>query len=164
MITNYEGLIDCINDDFKYFCDTNYLKVITITDKFDYLNLPLNSTMIVNTKYNFLFNHESSDHNNLWKTEGWEKGQFHFEMDNFHEFIKRYERRIQNFKNYLNSGYEISFIISKINNTLETNIKLNDTIKQKYPNLNYKFILLEEERKEIFNENIKITNNILQNN
>ena len=29
MISNYEGLVQCIRDDFKYFCDTQYLELRT---------------------------------------------------------------------------------------------------------------------------------------
>jgi hypothetical protein len=107
MITNYEGIIKCIDDDFLYFCDPNYLKVMTIKDKYNYLNFPLNTTIIVNTKYNFIFNHESSGHGDLWQAEKWPKGQFHFEMDNFNEFIIRYKRRIENLREYLNGNYYI---------------------------------------------------------
>jgi len=160
MINNYKGLIECINDDFKYFCDPSYLKVVTILDKYDYLNFPLNSNILVNTKYNFIMNHESSGHGNLWQNENWSKGQFHYEMDNFNEFIKRYERRIENFKYYINNGYEITFIISKVNNTIESNIDLETIIKTKYPNLKYKFDLIEETRQEIFGESIFFANNI----
>lgn len=160
MVTNYKGLIECITDDFKYFCDPSYLKVVTILDKYNYINFPLNSNILVNTKYNFIMNHESSGHGTLWQIENWPKGQFHYEMDNFNEFIKRYETRIENFKYYINNGYEITFCLSKVNNTIESNIDLETIIKTKYPNLKYKFELIEETRKEIFREGLFFANNI----
>lgn len=160
MITNYKGMIQCIKDDFKFFCDPDYLKVITVKDQYYHLNFPVNSTIIVNTKYKFILNHESSGHADLWKKEKWAKGQFHFEQDNFFEFIQRYKRRIENFQNYLNGNYEIKFIISKINNTPENNVELENIIKEKYPNLKFTLILLEEERVEIFNEGIYFTSTI----
>jgi hypothetical protein len=154
MITNYNGIIDCINDNFKYFCSPEYLKVITIKDEYYYLNLPLGSTILVNTKYNFVMNHESSGHGDLYKVNAWPKGKFHFEMNNFEEFIKRYEKRIYNFRYYLDNDYEVTFIISKINNTPENNIDLENTIKNKYPNSKVKFELIEETRQEIFYEGL----------
>lgn len=154
MITNYDGIIECIKDDFKYFCLPEYLRVVTITDKYNYLNLPINSTIIVNTKYKFILNHESSGHGNLYLSEGWEKGKYHFEMNNFEELIKRYNRRIDNFRYYMTNDFEITFIISKVNNSVETNKELENTIRNKYPDKKINFVLLEETRKEIFLESI----------
>jgi hypothetical protein len=74
-------------------------------------------------------------------------------LDNFKEFTTRYNNRIQNLKNYLNSGeYNILFIIGKVNNTSDNCKELDEIIKEKYPNLNYSFIYLEESRHGIFNE------------
>ena len=160
MISNYNGILECIKDDFKYFCSPEYLKVVTIKDKYYKLNLPLGSTIIVNTKYNFIMNHESSGHGNLYLVEKWEKGRFHFEMNNFEEFIKRYEKRINNFRYYMNNGYEVTFINTKLNNIYENNIELENIIKNKYPNTKVKFELIEETRAEIFNEAIHFMNQI----
>jgi hypothetical protein len=145
MITNYEGIIKCLKEDFKDFCNTEYLKVITITDKFSHLNFSMGSTILVHTKYNFIFNHESSGHGDLWQQEGWSKGQFHFEMDNFSEFIKRYEKRIDNFRYYLNN-YDITFIISRGNDDIENISELKNTINEKYPNSNIDCIINKDER------------------
>ena len=145
MISNYEGVIQCIKDDFKDFCNTNYLKVITIKDNFHYLNLPLDSTIIVNTKYNFMFNHESSGHCQLWQKEGWEKGQFHFEMDNFNLFIERYENRIRNFKYYMDN-YDITFIISRGNDDYQNISELKQTLQEKYTNTKIDFIINYDDR------------------
>jgi hypothetical protein len=160
MISNYKGVIECINDDFKYFCSPEYLKVVKIIDKYNHLNLPLGSTILVNTKYNFVMNHESSGHGDLWISENWPKGKFHYEMNNFEEFIKRYERRIENFRYYMNNCYEVTFLISKINNTSETNLELDNVIRNKYPNTQINFKFLEETRTEIFNEAMHIANKI----
>ena len=59
---------------------------MTIKDKYHHLNFPIGSTVIVNTKYNFTMNHESSGHADLYKVESWSKCQFHFEMNNFESF------------------------------------------------------------------------------
>ena len=68
------------NDDFKYLCDTNYLTLKTVgTD-----------VLIYNTKYKFIFNHESPGHSNLYITQKWTKGINHYVMNNYEEFINRY--------------------------------------------------------------------------
>lgn len=160
MVSNYNGIIDCINDDFKYLCSPEYFKVITVTDKYNYLNFPINSTIIVNTKYKFILNHESSGHGDLYLSEGWEKGKYHFEMNNFEELIKRYNRRIDNFRYYMTNDFEVTFAISKVNNANETNKELENTIRNNYPNTKINFLLLEEEKKEIFFEGIYFTEQI----
>jgi hypothetical protein len=162
MITNYKGIIQCLKDDFQYFTDPKYLKVMTIKHKYDHLICPLDTTIIVNTKYKFILNHESSGYGDLWKCEHWEKGQFHFEMDNFYEFIKRYEKRINNFREYLKGDYFITFILTRDNNTKENSVELDNVIKEKYPNLKYEILLIEENRKEIFNEGIFFMNNTIE--
>jgi hypothetical protein len=161
MISNYEGVVQCIKDDFKDFCNTDYLKVITITDKMLYLNFPINSTILVNTKYNFIFNHESSGHGELWKSEGWSKGQFHFEMDNFNEFIKRYEKRICNFKYYMNN-YNITFIMSRGNDDFKNISELEKIIKEKYPSTTLDFIINYDDRGH-FNEGYDLMINRIKN-
>lgn len=160
MITNYNGMVECINDDFKYLCDPEYLKVITGKDIYCHLNFPVGTTLLINTKYNFIFNHESSGHGDLWQSEKWPKGKFHFEMNNFEEFIIRYSRRVENFKYYLNNFEEITLITSKVDNTHENNSELENAIKKKYSKPKINFILKEEERKEIFNEGLHVMNEI----
>ena len=44
MVSNYKGIVKCIKEDFKYFCDTNYLS--------------LQNNLIFNKYYKFGFNHE----------------------------------------------------------------------------------------------------------
>jgi hypothetical protein len=61
----------------------------------------------------------------------------------------------------LNGDYYISFIISKLNNTHENNIELENIIKEKYPNLKFDFVLIEENRIDYFNEP-KIIKNIIE--
>ena len=67
MISNYKGIIDCINDDFEYFCDIKYLELIKIPKESKWLNTNGDGDiMIYNKKYNFIFNHESPGHANLF--------------------------------------------------------------------------------------------------
>ena len=48
--------MECIRDDFKYFCDPMYLVLRTFPP--DHIYYP-GETLIYNTRYNFIFNHES---------------------------------------------------------------------------------------------------------
>lgn len=38
MITNYKGIIECIKDDFEFFCDIKYLELIKIPAESKWLN------------------------------------------------------------------------------------------------------------------------------
>lgn len=64
-------------------------------------------------------------------------------MNNFQEFVERYNKRIENLTKYLNSTNKINFIIAKINNNLETCNEFELIIKQKYPKLNFSVTYLE---------------------
>jgi len=70
MITNYKGIVDCINDDFKYLTDENYLQCI--------------DGSIINTKYNFVFPHESPN-DSFFKGDPkkWQEDKNHFIKDNY---------------------------------------------------------------------------------
>ena len=107
MYTNYKGIIDCLNDDFKYFCDINYLQIKKIPKESKLLP---DEDLIYNTKYNFVFNHESPGHSDIYIHQNWSKGINHFVLNNYEELFNRYNKRIQNFRDYLNSGIKIIFI------------------------------------------------------
>jgi Putative papain-like cysteine peptidase (DUF1796) len=147
MITNYEGMIQCIEDDFKYFCDDKYLEIIKIPKESPHLNTDGSGDLIIyNSKYRFLLSHEYC-HANLYISQKWEYGADHFIMNNYQNFKIRYERRIQNMKNLLNSGKFIRFILARPNTTSVNDIpKLNNTIKNKYPTLQYDFVFLDTDR------------------
>ena len=74
MVTNYVGICECINDDFKHLCDEKYLEMIKVSDA---------ESTIYNNKYNFVFNHESPGHANLYLTENWEHGTDHYIINNY---------------------------------------------------------------------------------
>jgi hypothetical protein len=141
MVSNLSGIVKCIEDDFKFFCDTNYLKfkeVKSVYDETKYENL------IQNTYYKFLYNHESPGHANLHVTQKWKGGINHYIDNKYYYFIERYERRIQNFKNYLNdSNNYITFILHGYDKNCESITKLDNVIKNKYPNLKYEFYFLD---------------------
>lgn len=142
MITNYKGIIECINDDFEYLCDVKYLELVKIPKESKWLNTSGDGdTIIYNTKYKFMFNHESPGHANLFETQRWSKGTNHYIINNYEEFIKRYERRIANIKELLNSDKKITFILTRPNTDLCDITELSEVIKNKYPKLAFQFVL-----------------------
>ena len=112
-ITNYDGIILCLKEDFKHFCDLEYLKIIPA--KYDTGGVVKNEPLIYNTRYNFIFNHESPGHADLYIKQKWAHGKEHYIMNNYSLFIERYSRRIDNFRRYINntSTSKITFFIGK---------------------------------------------------
>jgi hypothetical protein len=133
MNTNIPGIIKCLKEDFKHFTDTDYLKLINIptTEKYH-----AGDTLIINTRYGFLFNHESPGHANLYQVENWEGGKEHFIRDNFKEFKKRYDARIQNFRDYIMSNDHIIFLV---NHPYQDFANLGECIRNVYPSLSFTF-------------------------
>lgn len=115
MNSNYHGIVECIRDDFKYFCDPMYLVLRTFPP--DHIYYP-GETLIYNTRYNFIFNHESPGHANLYVTQAWSGGVNHYVDNNFEQFIERYTRRIENFRSYLASGEAVDFLITTLTTDL----------------------------------------------
>jgi hypothetical protein len=143
MVTNYKGIVDCILDDFKFFCDENYLELVKLPKE---PNLTSYETIIYNRKYKFIFNHESPGHADLYISQGWAKGINHYILNNYEEFKNRYNKRIQNFKDLLNSGKKIIFILTRPNTQLCDINELNNAIKLKYPNLIYRYHFLDVDK------------------
>jgi hypothetical protein len=144
MITNYKGIVDCIMDDFEYLCDTKYLELIKVPKESKILNTNGDGDIIIyNKKYNFLFNHESPGHANLFIHQKWEKGIDHYILNDYEEFINRYKRRIQNIKELLSSNKKITFILHRPNTELRDISKLNEAILYKYPSLNFDFVIFD---------------------
>uniref|UniRef100_A0A6C0D980 Papain-like cysteine peptidase n=1 Tax=viral metagenome TaxID=1070528 RepID=A0A6C0D980_9ZZZZ len=144
MITNYKGIIDCIKDNFEYLCDKNYLELIKISKESKWLNTNGDGdTLIYNKKYKFIFNHESPGHANLFVNQQWTKGINHYIMNDYEEFINRYKRRITNIKELLNSGKNITFILTRPNTELKHIYELQTVLINRYPLLNFKFVLLD---------------------
>ena len=135
-LTNYMGIVNCIKDDFAKFMD---VEISVVPDDTNYM---ADDIVIYNRHYNFVFNHESPEHKHLWITEKWAEGKGHFTGNNFKNFIERYRNRIINFRNYLTSGEEIVFIITKENENLN---ELHDAINGSYPELKYSIKRLDLE-------------------
>jgi len=133
MLSNYPGVIECLKDDFKYFCDINYLTIVNTTD----------GPFIINSKYKFAFNHESPGHDNLHVKQEWTEGINHFINNNFTHFIERYDKRIDSFRKYLsNPNNYIEFIIQRYNTFKVDLWELKDALLLHYPNLKFNFNVL----------------------
>lgn len=132
MITSYDGILQCLEEDFQDFCNPECLTLKQISNESQYCK---GDSLIYNKKYKFLFNHESPGHGNLWKYQNWSGGINHYIDNNYKLFRERYTRRVQNFRNYLNSGEEIIFLVIP---PREDNYKeLREILSQQYPNLKY---------------------------
>jgi len=143
MFTNYGGVVQCFEDDFKYFCDTEYLQIIQMPSTCQHFSTNGEGNMLIyNTKYNFLFNHESP-HKDHYINECWEKGINHFVMNNYEEFINRYSRRIRNVRELLKSGKHITFILTRPETDLVDIPELVHVIKSKYPSLEFDFKFID---------------------
>jgi len=137
-VTNYYGIILCLKENFKYFIDPNYLELYEAIENIG--GCKKGEKLLCNTRYKFIFNHESPGHADLYISQKWKNGINHFIDNNYDLFIKRYEKRIENFRQYLSSGENINFLITRyIKNTNE----LENTLNELYPKLNYKIIFFE---------------------
>jgi hypothetical protein len=132
MMSNYKGVIDCFKDDFEGFCDPKYIELKNIHGS--------GESWIYNNKYRFLFNHESPGHTRDTTSRS---NLNHYIDNNYENFITRYRQRISNFRNYLNSGIHIIFVLFRYNNNSNDLTELNDIIRVKYPNLSFEFDLLQ---------------------
>jgi len=138
MISNYPGLIECIKDDFKYFCDPLYLTLLTVTME--------NNTyeqIIYNTKYRFAFNHESPGHSDLYIEQKWPEGKYHFVNNNYAHFIARYTRRIESFRYYLTQPFNhVTFILQRYNTCLNDLKELTGALDARYPRASFNYCIL----------------------
>ena len=133
MLSNYPGILECLRDDFKYFCDTKYLEIIHTTD----------GPFIFNSKYKFAFNHESPGHDNLHIIQKWPEGINHFINNNYAHFIQRYEKRINSFRSYLSDPNNyIEFILQRYNTFTSDLWQLNDILLIRYPHLKFKINII----------------------
>ena len=141
MLSNFGGIVQCIEDDFKYFFDEKYLTI-----EYPHTNPPnlLRYNLIRNTKYNFIFNHESPGHADLYSIEQWPHGKNHFVIHDFQHFKDRYKARIDNFRHYLQDpNHHITFILSTWNKTDADMEPLKNALKLHYPHLSYDFKILD---------------------
>jgi len=137
--TTFDGIVDCIEDDFKYFCDLNELCIIKINPECQYLNTHGDGDNIIyNKKYNFILNHESPGHADLYLTEKWSGGITHFIDNDFEKFRIRYNNRIENFRNYLKDPNNIIiFCITYTDEIKNDYDRLRRVLNKNYPGLKY---------------------------
>lgn len=108
MNSTYEGMAMCIAEDFAHFTNPEYLRLIEHPTECPYYP---GETLLYNTRYGFIFNHESPGHADLYKTQAWPGGKTHYIDDSFKYFRERYDRRIANFRSYCSSG-NVTLLIS----------------------------------------------------
>ena len=132
MVTNLPGVLKCIEDDFKYFMDSDYLKIIEAP--FTTGGIVQGERLVHNIKYNFFFNHESPGHAGLYLSQNWQGGINHYIDNNFALLKERYNRRVNNFRNYINSGDKIAFIVARYSTDFT---QFHEVISKTYPTLQY---------------------------
>lgn len=132
MISNYEGVVQCIQDNFQDFLNSEFLTLYQVPSTSRYCSGDL---LLYNTKYKFAFNHESPGHGNLWQMQGWPGGKNHYIDNDFLHFKERYRKRIENFRTYLQSEKKVTFLISLPENK-ETS-SLHSAITEKNPSLDF---------------------------
>lgn len=147
-ITNYEGILSCLRDDFKYFFDPAYIKLIPAKKTSNQVSIEKGNLLVHNTKYNFIFNHESP-FGDLYHAQKWPGGITHYVDNDCHFFKERYNKRIENFKNYINSGKKINFIITKYDSDTS---QLFELLKEKYTALNFEIIVYKPSYSKEFYE------------
>jgi hypothetical protein len=160
MVTNYQGVIQCLYDDFKDFTNPKLFELVPVTNQMYLKDFPNNTDdlMLRNVKYKFCHNHESVGHANLHISENWPGGRTHFVDNNYEKLIERLNKRVKNFREYINSGKHINFLITDFDKDLT---ELHTCIKTMYPTLNYTITRYDlethhnETDKEYFNRHMK---------
>lgn len=145
MVTNLPGVLECIADDFKYFMDSSYLELIQAP--FTTGGIVQGEILLHNTRYNFFFNHESPGHAGLYASQNWQGGINHYLDNDFALLKERYNRRVSNFRNYINSGDGIAFIVARFNADFT---QLHEVLSKTYPTLQYDiYQMIPPEGKEV---------------
>lgn len=137
-IAPYDGVVKCIQDKFCDFLNPSYLVMQTVPGAL--LESAHDEELLYNTKYGFVFLHESPGHANLYETENWPGGKYHFVADNWAEFLLRYGRRIDNFNAYIESGTPIRFAIGSPTSDVSA---LETALRTTYPTLQYTLSQIE---------------------
>ena len=137
MLSNYEGLVRCLQEDFRYLTDSQYLRVIDVPVN-DTLHVP-HDKVIINTRYNFLFYHDSPVQY-IFDDYQWENGLEHFVVNDFAALKERYKKRVSNFVDYMGGGYEVLLVMLAPTLGYKTGFpRLNKVLHEKYPNSRYRF-------------------------
>jgi len=152
-VSNYKGIVECIKDDFKYFLDSDYLKLVEAP--FSTGGIVQGEILLYNTKYNLIFNHESPGHADLYITQAWPGGINHYLDNDFYYFKQRYSRRIDNFRKYIKEN-KINFLINRFQENVS---ELNDAIKSTYGDIQFSVKqLIQPNSRELFTGHLKLMN------
>jgi len=130
-ITNYMGVVQCIEEEFEHFTDLKYIELLPALVSAG--RIRKGDMLVYNTRYNMVFNHESPGHANLHITQRWSGGINHYTDNNFALFCERYNRRINNFKTYIDNN-NVNFIVHRLRSNM---VELCSVLNEVYPNLAY---------------------------
>jgi len=109
--TPYEGLCQCLEDDFLFFFD----------------NLRVAEDGVIMNYYGMWFNHESPVLQTKYPKD-------YFISNNYENFKNRYKKRIENFYEYLKGPEKVVFICMNPNVDFK---RLNAILNNKFKELNY---------------------------
>jgi hypothetical protein len=140
MVSNYKGIVQCIDEDFEFFCDERFLTLVKDLDPDHPSDTELS---IYHTRYNFAFNHESPGHADLYKTENWPEGTNHFVNNSFKHFKERYMNRIANFRQYLSDQNTfVTFVLTSWEKKDTSDLRA--ALAKRYPDLKYDITVLND--------------------
>ena len=105
-ITPFQGLCECIETDFAYFFHELMLTPGPNADG-DRSQCGNGGLNIIN-RYGMIFNHESPTHSHMFC--GGKNDDLFYIRNNFEEFKKRYQQRIDNYQRYLRTCRRITFL------------------------------------------------------
>ena len=138
LLSNYEGLLLCLDEDFLHLTDTRYLEVMNVPHDDPLYNMTTDR-VIYNTRYNFVFLHESPIQYQYEKDQ-WEHGINHFVTNDYENLKERYNRRVDNFRNYMNGSYSVLFVLLTPDRAYNSGLpRLNKVLQTNYPNVSYRF-------------------------
>lgn len=133
-VSPFNALYKCIDTDFKFFFDD--LSLIAGPNAPGDRRLAGTGLLNITNSYGFIFNHEGPSHSHLFN-EGKNDDNFYC-RDNFKQFKLRYQRRIDNFYNYIKNNDHITIVMyHHLDVELDRLLLLLNT---KYPNKTFTYI------------------------
>jgi hypothetical protein len=139
-ITPFSALKKCIETDFVHFFED--LRLIPGSNASGNRSLCGYGGFNITNSYGMIFNHEGSTHSHLFVT-GCNDDEYYI-RNNFKEFRKRYQIRIDNFKEYISCSEDIVFVFSKYPG-IESDGNVDDICKMftiRYPFKMFKYLLI----------------------
>lgn len=143
-ISNPAGAAAAFREDFAAFTDPAHLTLMPAP--FTTGGIRAGERLLVNTRYGFVFNHESPDHAGLYKSQGWAGGAEHFVADGYAEFRRRYEARIKALRAYLSApDARVAFLLTLPRDDAALDAAADDlasAIRAAYPALDFEVLRL----------------------